>query len=308
MAWGWGSDGGGGSHGHDPFGHHHHHGNGPGDGRGNKWSLILFIAVGFGGAILEALVSMPAVFWYLLAAFGLALLVYRIKDKKRYRRYVKYEAIIGGNFFLPIEKIAQDIQLDASRVKKDLTRMIDKGYFTDTSFIEATGEYFLRDSRSYNLLQIHLEKEAKKKPDLPEHLVEFGKMLRELSKIQSSIQDAEVWAEVEKIEQITEQIFDSVAKNPDKMPQIRRFLNYYLPTTLKLVGQYSVLDRKEVQSENILQAKAEIRGMMGRLTRGFSSKLDRLYHADFLDISSDVQVLEQMLERDGLLGEEKRGD
>ena len=273
----------------------------------NKFNLIFLVLI-FGGAILESIQYIPPIIGLVLILVGVFLFLYRRIDRRRHRRYIKYHAAIGGRLFVEIAEIAAIANRPPQKVRRDLTRMIEKHYFTDTSFIEATQTYFLRDSRSYNLLKLELEKQAAqpKESETPEHLEDFKNMLLEFRQTRTNITDPEVSAQAAQIEQITTQIFDSVSFNPDKMPQIRRFLSYYLPTTLKLLRTYGTLEQKGIQSENAAQTQTKIKEMMSRLTTGFSSKLDRLYKVDFLDIASDVQVLEQIMTKDGLLTENNK--
>ena len=84
--------------------------------------------------------------------------------------------------------------------------------------------------------------------------------------------------------------------------QLRSFLSYYLPTTLKILRAYARMEEQGVEGENIRSAKARIEGMMDKVVEGFEKQLDKLFQDDAMDIATDVQVLERMLEKDGLSG------
>ena len=79
-------------------------------------------------------------------------------------------------------------------------------------------------------------------------------------------------------------------------------MNYYLPTTLRLLKTYAQLDAQGVDGENINASKQRIEGMMDKVVEGFEKQLDKLFQDDAMDIATDVQVLERMLEKDGLSG------
>lgn len=83
---------------------------------------------------------------------------------------------------------------------------------------------------------------------------------------------------------------------------MRSFLSYYLPTTLKILRAYARMEEQGVEGENIRSAKARIEGMMDKVVEGFEKQLDKLFQDDAMDIATDVQVLERMLEKDGLSG------
>ena len=77
-------------------------------------------------------------------------------------------------------------------------------------------------------------------------------------------------------------------------------MSYYLPTTLKVLRAYAQLDAQGIEGENITAAKKRIEGMMDRVVDGFEKQLDKLFQDEALDITSDVEVLENMLRKDGL--------
>ena len=83
---------------------------------------------------------------------------------------------------------------------------------------------------------------------------------------------------------------------------MRSCLNYCLPTTLKILKAYARMEDQGVEGENIRTAKARIEGMMDKVVDGFEKQLDRLFEVDTMDITADVEVLERMLEKDGLSG------
>ena len=107
-------------------------------------------------------------------------------------------------------------------------------------------------------------------------------------------------AKIDRIEEITGKILAYQKQHPDRSGQLRSFLNYYLPTTLKILRAYAQLDAQGVEGENISATKARIEGMMDQVVAGFEKQLDKLFRDDAMDISSDVQVLENMLKKDGL--------
>jgi len=84
------------------------------------------------------------------------------------------------------------------------------------------------------------------------------------------------------------------------MPRIRMFVNYYLPTTLKLLESYSRIERVGVAGQNMQEAKDNIEKILDMLTAGFQQQFDQLFQSESLDITSDIEVLEQMMKKDGL--------
>jgi 5-bromo-4-chloroindolyl phosphate hydrolysis protein len=105
---------------------------------------------------------------------------------------------------------------------------------------------------------------------------------------------------VQRIENVTVKIFRLVDEKPEKASQIRRFMNYYLPTTLKLLHSYETLEKQGVDGENITTAKNDIVRVLDTLAAGFEQQLDNLFMSDKIDISADIDVLENLMRRDGL--------
>ena len=77
---------------------------------------------------------------------------------------------------------------------------------------------------------------------------------------------------------------------------------------MKILRSYARLDAQGVEGENISAAKERIEGMMDQVVEGFEKQLDKLFSSDAMDIAADVQVLENMLKKDGLAGEQMKMD
>ena len=105
---------------------------------------------------------------------------------------------------------------------------------------------------------------------------------------------------IDRIGEITGKILDYQRRNPAKAAELRQFLNYYLPTTLKILNAYAQMDAQGVEEENISAAKKRIEEMMDKIVEGFEKQLDQLFKTEAMDITTDVEVLERMLDKDGL--------
>ena len=97
-------------------------------------------------------------------------------------------------------------------------------------------------------------------------------------------------------------IFNAVRKDPEKQPHISSFLNYYFPTTLKLLDSYADFEEKRYQGDKLSQTKERIEVTMDTIISAYRKQLDNLYLPDTLDVDTDIDVLETMLKRDGLSG------
>ena len=144
---------------------------------------------------------------------------------------------------------------------------------------------------------------------------ELDKMLKdgrmaigEMKRLDDNIADPGLSADIVRLEQVSEKIFEEVKRDPKKLPKIRRFMDYYLPTTLKLLNSYDRMSATGVSGENIDTTLAKVEGMMRTIVAAFEKQLDSLYGADALDISTDITVLETMMAQEGLTGQEMKAE
>ena len=127
--------------------------------------------------------------------------------------------------------------------------------------------------------------------------------IAEMKRLDDNIADPGISADIVRLEQVSQKIFDEVRRSPDKLPQIRKFMDYYLPTTLKLLNAYDRMSAAGVSGENIDTTLAKVEGMMRTIVSALEKQLDALFGAEALDISTDITVLENMMAREGLTGD-----
>ena len=127
--------------------------------------------------------------------------------------------------------------------------------------------------------------------------------ISEMKRLDDAIEDEKISQDIRRLETVCQSIFDQVKADPAKLPQIRQFMDYYLPTTLKLLNAYDRMDAAGVSGENISGTKGKVENIMGTIVTAFEKQLDSLFGSDALDISTDISVLETMLAREGLAGE-----
>ncbi len=138
-------------------------------------------------------------------------------------------------------------------------------------------------------------------PAADEVIRKGNEMMRQIREENDLIPDPALSRQMDDLERLCGQIFKTVAERPKKAPQIRRFMDYYLPTTLKMLKSYRVMDQREVTGQNAQDARSRIVKAMGVVLTACGKQLETLYHDDMLDVTTDIEVLEQMLKRDGLV-------
>lgn len=139
-------------------------------------------------------------------------------------------------------------------------------------------------------------------PEIDALLEQRDMALSEMRRLNESIQDEKLSAQIDHLEATTAQIVAHVVEHPQKKPQIGRFLNYYLPTTLKLLNAYDRMDSTGVSGTNIDGTMGKIEAMMDTVCTAFDKQLDALFGDVAMDISTDITVMENLLAQEGLGG------
>ena len=137
--------------------------------------------------------------------------------------------------------------------------------------------------------------------ELDRMMAEGRLAIAEMKRLNESIQDETISGQIDRLEEITGKIFQQVQAEPGKLPQIRKFMNYYLPTTLKLLNAYDRMDDQGVPGENINSTMERVEKILGTIVAAFEKQLDSLFGAEAMDISTDITVLENMMAREGLV-------
>ena len=135
---------------------------------------------------------------------------------------------------------------------------------------------------------------------------DFEAKLREIRQLNDDIENPVVSERIDRIGTLTASIFRVVQEKPERADEVRKFMNYYLPTTLKLLKSYSLMEKQSYQGENIQQSRKKIEDVLETLVHAFEQQQDKLFQSDALDVETDISVLETMMASDGLT-EQSRG-
>jgi len=222
----------------------------------------------------------------------------------RFSRYKNYNAFIGEREIIPISDIMQVSGKSQKVVTRDLQAMINSGYLEPGAYIDFELECLVLSSDAAHKLRMEIKGlqddilQINDSSDVPTS--QYAASLAELSEVNSLIKDETISNKVSRLEELTGKIFKIVEDNPEKQPQLRRFMSYYLPTTLKLVRSYATLEKQGVKGENIMSTKKSISDILDTLSTGFEQQLDQLFKSDAIDIAADINVLENLMQQDGL--------
>ena len=149
------------------------------------------------------------------------------------------------------------------------------------------------------------KREEKEDPQVAALRKEKGRAISELRRLNDAIPDEKISAQIDHLEEVTGKIIDHIIANPAKQPQISRFLDYFLPTTIKLLNAYDRMDSAGISGSNIDATKQKVETMLDTLCAAFDKQLDALFGDEALDISTDITVMENLLAQEGLSGPAK---
>ncbi len=139
-------------------------------------------------------------------------------------------------------------------------------------------------------------------PELAALIREGNDYIRKLRRLNDEIEGEVISDKLSQLEKLLQEIFDRVKEHPEQMPQMQKFMNYYLPTTIKLVEAYGEFDDVSVPGEDIALAKLEIEKTLDTINQAFAELLNKLFRSSVYDVTTDAQVLQTMLAKEGLTG------
>lgn len=259
-----------------------------------------------------------------------------VNQRNRLARAKRYIQLCGGRMYGQIENLARDTGKSIRFVVKDIHKMLSLGMFPEGHLDEKRTCFMLNDSIHQQYLdaeksrimreqeQIRAEAATKQQNAIPtgtngkssqsqssqmdnEQEAELNTMIaegmectRKLRELNEQIPGEVISEKLYRLENLLKDIFDSVREHPEQMHRMHKMMDYYLPTTLKLVEAYEDFDKISVPGPEIIAAKTEIERTMDIINQAFSELLGNLFQDAVLDATTDAQVLQTMLAREGL--------
>ena len=232
--------------------------------------------------------------------------------RKRYRRARKYVEILNGRGFCEIKELAEKSNQSETETRKDLRKMIQKRVFREAYMDKQETclminriayDYYLQAEESLRQREMEeakrKEQEEKMSPEILEMIRTGDEYIRTIREANDDIPGEVISEKLDRLEQVVRRIFESVKKHPEQKKEMDKFMDYYMPTTLKLVNAYREFDALEVKGENITNAMQEIENTLDTISRAFEKLLDDLFQDAAFDVSTDISVLQMMLAREG---------
>ena len=225
-----------------------------------------------------------------------------VRTGRRVRK--KIDNIVGDSKNMPIADIAAAVPCSYDKCCKYLEDCIDDGVFGPEAYLDMRRRYLVVEGKAPEPApKPKKERKPKAEKTTAAEKDQYQKYLDELRRVNDAIPGAEMSDKISLLEAVSAKIFEQAKTDPEKLPRMRKFMEYYLPTSLKLLQTYAELDAQGVEGENISESKRRIEQTMDTLVRAFETQLDQLFQEDAMDVSADIDVMENMLRADGLTGE-----
>ena len=231
----------------------------------------IVMAIGGGGALLTGL---------------------RMNSTRKLERLL--DKVVGERDNISLPELFAAAGVDAARGRAAVESAIEHGYFGADAYIDnRTGTLVVRGPAP--------QPPTPPQPEpTPEPQDPYTDLLRQLRQANDAIPDPVMTAKISRLETLSARIFALAKQDPGKKAQLQKFMDYYLPTALKLLNTYAELSRQDVAGSNISDARQSIERSMDLLVTAFENQLDKLFASDALDVSTDIAALEGMLNLDGL--------
>jgi hypothetical protein len=264
----------------------------------------------------------------LLLGGSIAMIAKGSSNRKRLARAERYMALCQNHDYINLSELADQTGKSVNFVRRDVKNMVNAGLFPQGHLDKQENCLMLSDDTYREYLAIEKERTNYE-------MEEFAKKQRENWRGLSKIEDADTAVKEENpelaaliaqgqectgrirqmneqipgeviseklyaLEHVLKEIFDRVSEHPEQMPKMKKFMDYYLPTTLKLVEAYEEFDSVPNPNEEIVQAKDEIEKTLDTINASFTELLNQLYQPSVLDATTDAKVLQTVLAKDGL--------
>lgn len=246
--------------------------------------------------------------------------------RARIRRFRTYIRVLGKREYCNIQELSKAVKKNARYVARDLEDMFSRGWFLQghldeqrTCLIVSDGMYRQYLQAEAQRKQIEREAEAsgldrqdereseasglggtKLPPEVQRVIVEGDTYIRKIHACNDAIHGEEISAKISRMELLVNRIFHRVEPNPESVDDIHKLMEYYLPTTVKLLEAYQEMEAQPVAGENIRSSKKEIEATLDTLNVAFEKLLDGMFQETAWDVSSDISVLQTLLAQEGL--------
>lgn len=256
----------------------------------------IFITIGLG---------LPIIFWRRAKFFD-----------KLGKDYVRFLREMGNNTVIQVRDLASAIQKSEDETIKELLYMMKNGYFHQARIVE-NDSLFLLDIDTFKLYKNQknemqnkveteeVEIEEGSQEEVAKEIIEKASALNEeIKKNADQIQNQDFVSKANSINQTVDNLINLVDKYPEKSYGLNKFMDYFLPTTVKLVESYKEFEQMNLKDEKFQESMADIEESMDELNQAFKKMQVQMLEDRTMDVKSDIETMKLLLNQEGLLNDD----
>lgn len=280
------------------------------------FSLLFFSEGELGGlfiAVITAGVFMAGFLSMLIAGIGINSRIGRLK------KYIK-ELKIQKKPYCELKQLERSVEKALPYIRKDMKKILSLGMLPDVRMDDQETclmlnlETYQQYRASQDAMEKQQQEEIRKKEEekriqeneqtktVWEAVSRGENYMNELDQLRESMEEQPIVQKLLRLDTVLERVFDALKKHPEQLDEMEQFMEYYLPTTVKLVKSYHEFAQVEFPGENIKKAKTEIEQTLDTINSAFEKLLDDIYQDTAFDVLTDASVLQSMMAREGLTG------
>ncbi len=275
------------------------------DGKLSSMTAIIYIFAGF-ALIIFSIISFENI-TLIICCFipGTGLIIYGFLIFSRFIRALRYYNIyMSGACSL---QAISDILMDSKRnIRKDIDKMAYTGIMPNAHFDKDDILVFTQDINDSKIIDAELSEnivisELSDSGETQNSTNQWRKYIKEINAAESEFKSQDISFSLYRLGKAVNNVVEYLDKHPEKEKDVKKLMNFHLPSTLQLILSYKELDKSGLNTFNIEKTKEEIVSAVDKIHEAFTSVLEDLYNDKAIDVSADIQVLQMMLSREGFL-------
>ena len=282
--------------------------------------FVYYLFIGAGTAYLSSNTEISAIGLFLIGVSSVVLLtnaylVSKLISEIRFKaRFDIYEELLGYKSLEYVEDIALCAKQKETLVIKDLEcavkrKLIPQGHLSrENRVFMVSNDVYERYMEKPAVYDRYFQKMIEERHRVQSRTKQISEIMETgeqyIEKIHgygTLVKDKHVFRKISRMEHVVSMIFHEIDVNPNQAQSLGVFLEYYLPTTEKLLDAYVTMDEKQASGKNVTQTRKDIEEAFSAIVRAFEGVLEKLYEEHEMDIASDIAAMELSMKQEGLL-------
>lgn len=214
----------------------------------------------------------------------------------------KYQPVLKNRKTYDLAELANVMQKPVNEVYRDLKKLADKGYL-ESVYFAPDRSCVMFDLKVYEEYMKHVQAVPQKQGE-DAFAGENSGYIAKMADIRSRVENPAMAEKIKKLEITTGKILDYGKEHPQRKQEISKFMRYYLPTTVKLLQTYDEMNAQNIDGKTISGSMGHIETSMDSINASFERLLDGLFQSSAMDVNAEINVLQSMLQQEGLSGED----